>query len=201
VFGNIASGTTGQVLLWGGSIDDVQNFSPSLNLNTRLGFSRSVNTSNPNSIGVNPTTVGFPSYISDNSLAFALPWFSFSDSSSIPSLSSSPGSTAAFNTIQFFSSLNKTWGHHTIKIGPDIRLNKNSVLSPGNSAGSYSFNASGTNFVTAGTKGTAQPFGNALALLTLGLPTGGSLMSIRSSNTATGTPVYFFRMIGRWRRI
>ncbi len=174
VFGNIGSGTSGRVILWGGSVDDVQNMSPTLNLNTRLGFSRSENTSNPNSIGINPSTLGFPSYIGSNSTSFAIPRLSFTDSAPIPSVSSAPGSSAYFDTIQFFASLNKTWGHHTIKIGPDIRLNKNSVLSPGNSVGTYSFSSSGTDFVTSGTKGAAQPFGNTLALLALGLPTGGS---------------------------
>lgn len=174
VFGNKASGTNGRVVLWGGTVDDVQNMSPTLYLNTRLGFSRSENTSNPNSIGTDPATLGFPSYISTNSLSYAIPRLTFSDSAPIPSISSAPGNRAYFDTIQFFASLNKTWGHHTIKIGPDIRLNKNSVLSPGNASGTYSFSASGTDFVTSGTKGAAQPFGNTLALLALGLPTGGS---------------------------
>ena len=174
VFNNAGSGTTGTVVLWGGSVDDVQNFSPTLNLNTRLGFSRSENTSNPTSIGINPTTLGFPSYIASNSTALAIPRLSFTDSAPIPSVSSAPGNSAYFDTIQFFASLNKSWGHHTIKIGPDIRVNKDSVLSPGNASGTYSFSSSGTDFVTLGTKGTAQPFGNTLALLALGLPTSGS---------------------------
>ena len=174
VFSNLASGTTGKVLLWGGVIDDVQNFNPTTNLNVRLGFSRSGNTSNPNSIGFDPTAIGFPGYIKSNASALAMPRLSFSDSASIPSLSTAPGKSSYFDTIQFFASLNKTWGRHTIKIGPDIRLNKDSVLSPGNAVGSYSFSASGADFVTSGTKGTKQPFGNALALLALGLPTSGS---------------------------
>jgi hypothetical protein len=174
VFHNIASGTTGLVVLWGGSIDDVQNFNPTLNLNTRLGFSRSGNTSEPTSNGVNPALVGFPSYISSNSTIFALPRFSFTDSAAIPSFSTAPGSTAYFDTMQLFASLNKTWGHHTLKIGPDIRLNKDSTLSPGNADGTYSVSASATDFVTSGTKGTLQPFGNAFAMFELGLPTGGS---------------------------
>jgi len=174
VFNDIASGTTGLVLLWGGSLDDVQNFNPTTNLNTRLGFSRSSNSSEPTSNGINPATVGFPSYISGNSSIFALPRFSFTDSAAIPSLSTAPGSTAYFTTIQFFASLNKTWGHHTLKIGPDIRLNKDSTLSPGNADGSYTVSASATDFVTSGSKGTLQPFGNTLALFELGLPTSGS---------------------------
>jgi hypothetical protein len=175
-FGNIASGTTGEVLLWGGSIEDIQTFTPTLSLDTRLGFSRSVNSSVPNSIGVDPASLGFPGYITATSTDLAIPRLTFSDLGNgnlIPSISTAPGSTAAFDTIQFFASVNKTWGHHTVKIGPDIRLNKDSVLAPGNSAGTYSFSASGTDFVTSGTKGT-DAFGNAFALFELGLPTSGS---------------------------
>jgi hypothetical protein len=177
VFNSIASGTSAEVLLWGGAVDDVQNFSPTLNLDTRLGFSRSVNTSEPNSLGTDPSTLGFPSYISSNSTLHAIPRLTFMDngnSNIIPSISSAPGNTASFDTIQFFASLNKTWGRHTIKIGPDIRQNKDSVLSPGNANGTYSFNTGANDFVTSGLTGTVQPFGNGFALLALGLPTGGS---------------------------
>jgi hypothetical protein len=177
VFNSIASGTSAEVLLWGGAIDDVQNFSPTLNLDTRLGFSRSVNTSEPNSLGTDPSTLGFPSYISSNSTLHAIPRLTFTDngnSNIIPSISSAPGNTASFDTIQFFASLNKTWGRHTIKIGPDIRQNKDSVLSPGNANGTYSFNTGANDFVTSGSTGTVQPFGSDFALLWLGLPTGGS---------------------------
>jgi Carboxypeptidase regulatory-like domain len=177
VYNNISTGTNGNVVLWGGSVEDVQNFSPTLNLDTRLGFSRSVNSSTPNSIGVNPTSLGYPSYVASNSSDLYMPRLTFSDlgnSNLIPSISSAPGNSAAFDTYQFFASVNKSWGHHTIKIGPDIRLNKDSVLSPGNASGTYAFSASGTDFVSAGTSGS-DSFGNAFALFDLGLATGGSL--------------------------
>jgi hypothetical protein len=174
VFHNPLSGTTGDVVLWGGSLDDVQNFNPTTNLDMRLGFSRSENSSEPNSAGINPTTLGFPSYLSANSIQYAIPRIQWTTGAPIPSLSGTPGSSTFFDTIQLFGSLNKTWGHHTLKIGPDIRLNKNSTFSPGNSNGSFSFNASATDFVTSGTKGSLQPFGNEFAMFMLGLPTGGS---------------------------
>ncbi|WP_162537385.1 carboxypeptidase-like regulatory domain-containing protein [Granulicella sp. WH15] len=176
-FHNNASGTTGEVLLWGGSLDDVQNFSPTLNLNTRLGFSRSVNTSEPTSFGTDPTSLGFPEYIGSTSTLHAIPRLTFTENNNtslIPSVSTAPGNVAYFDTIQFFASLNKTWGKHTIKIGPDIRLNKDSTLSPGNANGTYAFSSTANDFVTYGTTGSIQPFGNDFALLALGLPTSGS---------------------------
>ncbi|GGH09120.1 TonB-dependent receptor [Silvibacterium dinghuense] len=176
VFHSIATGTSAEVLLWGGSIDDTHTFNSTTFLDTRLGFSRSINSSNPNSYGTDPTTLGFPSYIRGDSTAYAIPRLTFSDDgySNIPSISSEPGSTASYDSIQLFASLNKSIGRHTIKIGPDIRANKDSVLSPGNADGDYSFSTGSTDFLTSGSTGTVQPFGSTFAMLYLGLPSSGS---------------------------
>jgi len=176
VFNSFATGTSAEVLLWGGSVDDTQTFNSTTFLNARLGFSRSVNSSNPNSYGYDPTSIGFPSYIGSESTDHALPRLTFTDGSytGIPSISSEPGNFAAFDSIQFFASFDKSIGRHTIKIGPDIRSNKDSVLSPGNANGTYAFATGSTDFVTSGSNGTVQPFGSSFALLDLGLPTSGS---------------------------
>ncbi len=179
IFNNPLTGTTQDTILWGGQIDDTQTFTPTLALETRLGFSRYETGSEPTSQGINPTTVGMPSYIAENSTLLALPYLTFSDASAIPSLSGTPGSTEDFDTIQFFTSLNKTWGHHTIKIGADVRSNKESVLNPGAADGTYAFKAAANDFVTSGAgnstvKGANQNFGGAFALFELGLPTSGS---------------------------
>ncbi len=174
IFNNLLSGTASRVVLWGGFAEDTHSFTSSLNLDTRLGFSRSENTSNPSSIGTDPTSFSFPSYLSANSTAKALPGLTFTDSAAIPSLSANPGSSAYFDNIQFFASLNKTWGHHTVKIGPDIRSNKDSTLSPGAANGGFAFKSASGDVVTSGSTGAAQAYGGALALFELGLPTSGS---------------------------
>ncbi len=174
IFNNLLSGTASKVVLWGGFVEDVHNFNPTLNLDARLGFSRSENTSNPSSIGTNPTSFGFPGYLASNSTAFAVPGLTFGDSSSIPSLSANPGKSAYFDTIQFFASLNKTWGHHTIKIGPDIRANKDSTLNPAAANGGFAFKSATGDIVTAGSGAASQAFGGAFAMFDLGLPTSGS---------------------------
>ena len=174
IFHNALTGTTSDVVLAGGQLDDVENFSPTLNLETRLGFSRYTTTSGPTSLGANPTSLGFPSYIAANSTVLALPYATFSDSASIPSLSETPGNREDYDNIQLFASLNKTWGHHNIKIGPDFRVNKDSTLSPSAANGSYTFKSSTGDFVTAGSTGAPQAFGGALAMFELGLPSSGS---------------------------
>jgi hypothetical protein len=174
VFNNALTGSASRVILLGGFAEDTHSFSPSLNLDARLGFSRYETTSNPNSIGTNPNTFGFPSYIAGNSQALAIPYLTFSDSASIPSLSGNPGNQEFFDNIQLFATLTKTIGRHTIKIGPDIRSNKNSSYGPGAANSTYAFKSATGDDVTSGSTGAGQAFGGALALFELGLPTSGS---------------------------
>ncbi|MDE3105470.1 MAG: carboxypeptidase regulatory-like domain-containing protein [Acidobacteriota bacterium] len=181
-FNTLLSGTSSQQVLWGGQVDDVQTFSPTLSLEARLGFSRYTTASEPSSAGTNPSSVGMPGYIAANSTLQALPAMTFSDSATVSSLSGTPGNTEAFDDIQLFTSLNKTWGHHTLKIGEDIRTNKYSLLSPGAANGTFAFKNSANSFVTGGNQaagaavgaGPAQAFGGAMALFALGLPSSGS---------------------------
>ena len=174
IFNNILTGTASRVVLSGGFLEDVHNFNPSTNLDFRLGFSRSENTSSPNSAGVKPSSFGFPSYIDANSTQLAIPYLTFSDSASIPSLSAQPGSAAYFDTVQLYASFNKTIGHHNIKIGPDIRENKNSTQSGSGANGAYTFKTATGGPLTANSSANGQGFGGTLALFELGLPTSGS---------------------------
>lgn len=174
IFHNELTGTASTVVLWGGFAEDVHSFNPTTNLDVRLGFSRSENSSTPNSAGIKPSSFGFPSYIDQNSTALAIPYLSFTDSASIPSLSAQPGSQAYFDTIQLFASFNKTIGRHNIKFGPDIRLNKNSTVSGTAANGAFSFKAANGGPMTATSSANAQGFGSSLALFELGLPTSGS---------------------------
>jgi Carboxypeptidase regulatory-like domain len=174
IFNNALTGTATTVVLWGGFAEDVHNFNPTTNLDVRLGFSRSENSSTPNSAGIAPSSFGYPSYIDQNSTALAIPYLTFTDSASIPSLSAQPGSQAYFDTVQLWSSFNKTIGHHNIKVGPDIRENKNSSFSGASANGAFTFKAANGGPMTATSSANGPGFGSTLALFELGLPTSGS---------------------------
>jgi hypothetical protein len=174
IFSNILTGTQSRVVLSGGFVEDVHNFNPTTNLDVRLGFSRSENTSSPNSAGVKPSSLGFPDYIDANSTQLAIPYLTFSDSAAIPSLSAQPGNAAYFDTLQLYSSFNKTIGHHNIKIGPDIRANKNSTQSGSGVNGAYTFQSANGGPITKTSSANGPGFGGSLALFELGLPTSGS---------------------------
>lgn len=175
IFNNALTGATSITNFLGGAINDVQNFSPTLSLNTRLGFSRTESYGGPNSLGMNPTTLGFPGYIASNSRALALPYITFSDGASIPSLSGRTNTIEYYDAIQLFDEVTKVWGKHTFKIGTDIRTQKDSHLNHAYANGEFDFKSGNDDFVTAsnGTSGSKQPFGGAFALFDLGLPTSG----------------------------
>lgn len=174
-FNNILTGSTSYMNFLGGVANDVQTFSPTLTLDTRLGFSRTENYGGPNSLGVSPTTFGFPGYVAGNSTALALPYLTFSDGADIPSLSGRTNTTEYYDNIQLFTELTKVWGRHTLKIGTDFRSQKDSHLNHAYANGDFAFKSSNNDFVTAGSgaSGAKQPFGGAFALFELGLPSSG----------------------------
>jgi hypothetical protein len=169
VFHNLASGQYSGLDLWGGLVDDVQMFSPTLVLDTRLGITRSYSSSFIKSSGFDPTELGFPSYMAAYSLREAMPRVAFSDN--YAGLSTAPGSVTPFLSAQWFTSVTKVLSHHTLKAGFDFRRYDANSLSPGNSAGTFTF---GTTWITAGTGANAPAFGGSMASFLLGLPTAGS---------------------------
>jgi Carboxypeptidase regulatory-like domain len=176
IFNNILTGTNATVIMWGGVADDVQTFTPTLSLDSRLGYSRYETFGGPSSAGVSPTTAGMPGYVASNSTSPALPYLTFSDASSIPSLSAEPSNVEYYNNIQLFESVTKVWGRHTIKFGVDVRTAKESLLSPTAADGTFAFNSENNDFVTSSNQssGAKQQFGGSFALFEIGLPTSGS---------------------------
>jgi hypothetical protein len=168
IFHNLATGQYSNQDMWGALVDDVHTFSPTLVLDFRLGYTRSYASSSIKSAGFDATQLGFPSYMAANSTSAAMPRIAFSES--LAGLSTSPGSISPFDSTQLFTTVTKVMSRHTLKAGFDSRRYMASSLSPGYSAGTFTF---GTNWVTAGTGASSQPFGGGLASFMLGLPTAG----------------------------
>jgi hypothetical protein len=176
-FHDLATGTVTDQIYSGGLVDDVQTFSPTLTLDSRLGLSRYQNVNAVKSSGVSPTTFGLPSYVASNSTAFAMPRINFTDSVSPVSIGVVPGSLEFQDTIQLFEMFTKVRGRHTYKAGVDIRSQKQSNLSPGNANGAFSFTSNtGTNnpiAVNDNSNANTALFGGAYALFDMGI-TGGT---------------------------
>ena len=169
-FHNILSGSTSKVVLWGGLVNDVENFSSTLSLESRLGFSRSENSNEPSSIGVSPTTVGFPQYMASNATQLAIPPMYFGDTASIATLGGSPGGKSDFDTLQLFTDLTKNLNRQTIEVGTDIRLNKNSTVSGTQADGWFAFTNGTGDLVAQSNTAPGQPFGGSLAEFVIGVP-------------------------------
>lgn len=171
VFNTPLTGAYSVTNLIGAQVDDVHVFSSNISLENRLGFSRYESWGGPKSLGTNPTSMGFAGYMASDSNAYAIPYLTFNEgtgAAQIPSFSGKISSSEYFDNLQYFASLNVVLGHHTIKIGPDIRSNKNSTYSLGNSSGTFGFTAGTGTFVTSGSTGAKQAFGSSLALFELG---------------------------------
>ena len=172
-FHDLATGTITDQIYSGGLVDDVQTFSPTLTLDSRLGMSRYQNVNAVKSSGVSPSTFGFPPYDAANSTALAMPRINFTDSVSPVSIGVVPGSLEFQDTIQLFEMVTKVHGRHTFKFGADIRAQKQSNLSPGNADGAFSFtsNTSANNPIAVNDNSNANtvPFGGAFALFDMGI--------------------------------
>lgn len=162
----------------GGQIDNVKTFSPSLSVDTRLGFQRYNQVNSPASLGTDPTSFGLPSYISSNSGSLATPYVTFSDATTIQPFSAQTNGYGIIDYLTLFTVVNKTIGHHSLKAGIDARVWKKSGFSPTAASGNFTFAASKTGFLTQSPNYASdeiqQPFGAAFALLDLGLPSSGN---------------------------
>jgi len=168
VFHNVAAGQNSARDIWGGVVDDVHMFSPTLVLDTRFGVTRTVPNTVIFSTGFDPTQLGFPSYMRSMSQRLAMPRIALE--SGYAGLSTQPGGLTPFTSYQWFTGVTKVLGRHTVKGGFDLRRYDSNSLSPGYSSGTFSF---GNNWVTAGTGAAGQPFGSSLASFLMGLPNGG----------------------------
>jgi len=204
-YGNpLISGATSVYQQPGGQIDNVKTFSPSLSLETRLGYQRYNQVASPNSRGTSPSTFGFPAYVASNSVDPAIPLVGFSDGASIQGLSSQTNGYGIIGYLSGYVVVNKTWGSHSLKAGTDVRVWKKSGFSPMNANGNYSFSASKTGFLAQSPNyapdSIQQPFGSAFALLELGLPSSGTYQITQKFQYDNWYSAYFLQDDWKARR-
>jgi hypothetical protein len=173
-FGNGITGTTLLRENFGGTLDNVFTIGPTTILDTRLNYTRFNEVHGTPGQQYSPSTVGFPSNMQSSSYLTQLPFIGFSGScgsiTSYQCLGDTGSALDPTTSYQFFTDVVKVIGNHTLKVGFDGRQYRLSVQNFADSSGSFTF---GTNFVTSGSSGSAQPFGGDLASLYFGLPTSG----------------------------
>ncbi|MGH9353620.1 MAG: hypothetical protein ACRD2G_15905, partial [Terriglobia bacterium] len=167
IFQNLATGQNSGFGMWQGALDDIQTISPTFMWDNRIGFMRNVSTSSIKSDGFNPTHLGLPAYIVQNSTLLAMPEIGFDG---YAGLSTKPGSTSPFTDLELFTSGTKVLNTHTLEFGMDFQVEQESYLDPGYSSGQFSFS---DNWLRQTSTSPGVTFGGDFASFLLGLPTGG----------------------------
>jgi hypothetical protein len=154
-------------------LDYVKILSPSLVLDLHYGFAFQRNRVVPDSVGTNPTTLGFPASYAAQQLVEAVPLLAISGFRTI-------GNDSLRNWSHYTHALSSTmsWirGGHTLKFGWDGRLYYDNQISLDGGAGTFSY---GTTFTggpnpLSGVTGAQSTYDSFAAFL-LGNPSSGSI--------------------------
>jgi hypothetical protein len=172
----------------GAGLDDVYTISPTLFTNVRVNWTRYIENHASPADGIDPSTLGFPSYIDANAEFKMLPYLTFAASTgtSAGATGVSGGGRANLEPLGYngdgnnfsdiftiFADAEKIHGNHDIKVGVDAREYRWSAFNFGNPSGTYGFNAAWTN--NPAVSNSAAPIGQEMASFLLGLPSAGSL--------------------------
>ncbi|MBM3768311.1 MAG: hypothetical protein FJW32_23250, partial [Acidobacteria bacterium] len=176
-----------------GAVADYTNsISPTMVLNARVGFARTLYVFANQGLGFVPSSLGLPGYI-DTAVDFLqFPGFSVTD---YRGLGGGDHRKNAFMTYTAVANLTKTRGSHTLKTGVDIRLMRVNV-NEGRNASSYSFTRSMTQGPNPNQSSATT--GNGFASLLLGTGSSGSLQA-NYKNVATQSPYYAGYFQDDWR--
>ncbi|HWB82593.1 MAG TPA: carboxypeptidase-like regulatory domain-containing protein [Bryobacteraceae bacterium] len=193
IFGNSATGNFLYRINQGITLDDVYTLTPTMVMDVRGNWTRFIQQHTSPADEIDPSSLGFPSYIDGNSQAPTIPFITFSScgaaagaSPSFQCLGYASDDHSSNDIYQIFGDVVKVRGNHTIKVGADIREYRLNSFTNGNSAGTYTFGYSTENFSPSATQiaqswtngplnnATPSPFGQDFAAFLLGLPSTGS---------------------------
>lgn len=182
-FSNLTTGSNLSRSNWGGSFDEVFLLNAANVLNFRVNFTRMFEDHSAPSAGFNPTSIGYPSYMAQNSQYLQLPMVSFSNSTTgFTSMGMNGANTLPSQSFQLFASWVATRGAHNLKVGFDGRQYRLNYFTAGNATGQFSF--SGNSWVRASNSASSTvAMGQDFASFLLGLPytSSGSVYDINAS--------------------
>lgn len=204
-FGNLSTGTTLLRENWGGTVDEVYTFSPTLVADLRFNGTYMREVHGDPSEGFDPTQLGYAANLKSSSQFLILPSANFGSCGSQTSfqcLGSTGDSRVPSSSYQVFGDVVKTVGNHTLKFGADVRKYRLDTITYGSSAGNFVFgpnpgakSSAWTNGPTSSSAGA--PFGQDFASFLLGLPTSGTY-TLNSFGTFNS---YYYAMFAQddWR--
>jgi hypothetical protein len=162
----------------GAVADYTSTLSPSMILDARLGFARTLFVYNNQGLGFVPSSLGLPSYIDKAVDNFQFPGFTVSD---YRGLGGGDHRRNAFMNYTAVVSVTKSAGKHTLKAGVDLRMMRVNVFE-GRNASEYSFGRGMTQGPNPSQSSSTA--GNGFASLLLGTGSSG-LLQANYKNVAT----------------
>lgn len=153
----------------GFGITDTVTLSPTTVLDARIGFNRYEQATYPGTLGLDLSSLGFPSsVISQFNGQSYLPPFASSDMATLNSetISARPG-----NEYSWAAALTRSIGSHLLKFGYEGMLYRINSIAPGDNLGTYTFDG---NYATQ-TDSSATEFGTGMTDFLVGQPTSGSI--------------------------
>ena len=171
-FNNVAEGSLLYRDNLGLAADEVYTLNPTNVLDIRLNFTRMNEGHNMPSVGFNPTSLGFPSYLAAQLDLPANARHFFQQRHRPASLGATGANKLPSQSFQIFPTWMTTKGNHTIKAGGDFRQYRLNTLTSGDSTGTFTFNNSWdrASSSASSTVATGQDF----AAFLFGLPSSGS---------------------------
>ncbi|MBV9084869.1 MAG: TonB-dependent receptor [Acidobacteriaceae bacterium] len=180
-FNNAATGRQNGRDNWGSTFDDVYTFTPTAVLDTRLNWTRYVDTLSFGAPNFNFAQLGLPASLAAASTHLSFPVISFGSTTyaglganagtGIGGTPSTVGDVLPEDSYQIFSTLSKVASAHSLQMGVDLRSYRSGVINYGYSSGLFNFSTAWTNGPLSTAPGA--PIGQELAAFLLGLPSSG----------------------------
>ena len=175
-FNNDATGSGLVRENYGVMVDEIFTLNPSTVFDVRANWTSYFEQHDAPSNALSPTSVGLPALTTASEFP-QLPYIGFSGScgsfTSFQCLGDTGSGKDPTTIYQLFTDVVKTIGHHTLKVGVDLRQYRVDVINYGASAGSFTF---GSNFVSQTSLSSAPTFGGDFASFLMGLPTSGTFL-------------------------
>ena len=172
-FNNISTGSVLTRSNIGTSLDDVYTLNATNVIDVHFNFTRMAEAHPSPSEGFNPTSLGFPAYLSASSQYLQLPYITFAGNSGFQALGSNGANKLPSQSLQLYGTWSRMQGSHTLKFGVDGRQYNLNYLSYGSSVGNVAFTAN--TWVRSASNATSTvSLGQDMAEFLLGLPTGGT---------------------------
>ncbi len=163
------------------AIDYTLTLSPSNLLELRYGFARIKLNYRSLSLGFDPTTLGFPSYIAANADHLLFPGIAATNYYSLGNPQQGDTRDPGFETHILAAENTRIFSAHTLRFGVETRLLRSNDTESGSSTGNFTF----TNAITQGPNPNAatSTAGNAIASLLLGVGSGSMLIDSKDDAT------------------